>query len=148
MYFWMYFAATKVINGPGQFEESVTNSASTYMSSVLHWVSICLSLASARATQTVGRNAQAWKPPLPQNMGKPGGQVVINSNILSSTVARERCQKQFKMAITEQPVPRKSFLLHSWAQGLARAMQQGGTEPVKAPIYFRFSSQCYRPSEN
>ena len=59
MYSWMYVAATKVINGPGQFEESVTNSASTYIASVLHWVSVCLSLASTRATQTVGRNAQA-----------------------------------------------------------------------------------------
>lgn len=55
MYSWRYFAARNVISGPGQFEESVTNSALPNMSSVLHWVSIFLSLASARATQTAAR---------------------------------------------------------------------------------------------
>lgn len=55
MYSWTYFAARNVISGPGQFEESVTNSALPNMSSVLHWVSIFLSLASARATQTAAR---------------------------------------------------------------------------------------------
>lgn len=52
MYSWIYFAARNVINGPGQFEESVTNSALPNMFSVLHWVSIFLSLAPERATQT------------------------------------------------------------------------------------------------
>lgn len=44
-----------VINGPGQFEESVTNCALPNMSSVLHWVCTFLSLAPARATQTAAR---------------------------------------------------------------------------------------------
>jgi len=67
-----------------------------------------------------------------QNTGEPVGQVAINSNILSSRVARERCQKQFEMAITEESVPRKSPLSPSWAH----VMQQGRIKPVKAPIYF------------
>lgn len=59
-------------------------------------------------------------------MGKPGVQAAMNSNILSSTVTRERCQKQLEMAITEQPVPRKSLVLPAWAEGPARAVQREG----------------------
>lgn len=62
MYSWTYFAARNVINGPGQFEESVTNSALPNMSSGLHWVSIFLSLASARATQTAARMPKPDSP--------------------------------------------------------------------------------------
>lgn len=52
MYSWIYFAARNVINGPGQSEESVTNSALPNMFSVLHWASTFLSLEPERATQT------------------------------------------------------------------------------------------------
>lgn len=62
MYSWIYFAARNVINGPGQFEESVTNSAVPNMSSVLHWVFIFLSLAPARATQTAARMPKPDNP--------------------------------------------------------------------------------------
>lgn len=66
-------------------------------------------------------------------MGKPGGQAAMNSNILSSTVARERCQKQLEMAIAEQPVPRKSFVLPAWAEGPARVVQPEGLSLLMLP---------------
>jgi len=44
------------------------------------------------------------------------GQIVTNCNILSSTVAREKCQKRLKMTITAQALPRRIFLLPSCAQ--------------------------------
>lgn len=57
MYSSMYFAATKVINGTGQFEESVINSA--IHGHLYSTVSTCISLASAGVTWTSSRIAQA-----------------------------------------------------------------------------------------
>lgn len=62
MYSWIYFAARNVINGPGQFEEPVTNSALPNMFSALHGVSIFLSLAPERATQTAVRMPKPDNP--------------------------------------------------------------------------------------
>lgn len=72
MYSRIYFVARNVINGPGQFEES--NSALPNMSSVLHCVSVFLSLASASKQYWIITHTAA-RMPKPGNPAAEHGEI-------------------------------------------------------------------------